>query len=378
MSERETWIGYARTLAEPVWRLLAARRLMKELPPIPGREDRTPYAPSEAFCRSFAGLAPWIELGLRNESVRAELGDLIGLASEALAAGMDPDSPDFFPFGQPGQPLVEAAFLAHGLFRAPTFWQSLDARVQEQTFQALASTRVTTPPRMNWLLFTGIVEAFLACQGQPYEQAGIDDALDEHERWYKGDGAYGDGPWFHHDYYNSFVIQPMLIDILDALNGWSGKTHPMTEAVHKRFVRYAAVQERMISPEGTFPPIGRSLAYRFGVFQHLAQAALQERLPDGLAPSQVRSALSCVIKRSLAMPGTFTDDGFLNIGIAGHQPSVGEHYISRGSCYLCCTALLPLGLPPEHPFWSGPDMDWTARRVWSGQDIAKDEALHDP
>ena len=32
--------------------------------------------------------------------------------------------------------------------------------------------------------------------------------------WYKGDGVYGDGPPFHWDYYNSFVIQPMLLNIL--------------------------------------------------------------------------------------------------------------------------------------------------------------------
>lgn len=35
------------------------------------------------------------------------------------------------------------------------------------------------------------------------------------EEWYKGDGWYGDGPDFHFDYYNSFVIQPMIIQVLD-------------------------------------------------------------------------------------------------------------------------------------------------------------------
>ena len=44
----------------------------------------------------------------------------------------------------------------------------------------------------------------------------VDYALRQHEQWYKGDGAYGDGPAFHWDYYNSFVIHPMLLDVLDA------------------------------------------------------------------------------------------------------------------------------------------------------------------
>ena len=44
----------------------------------------------------------------------------------------------------------------------------------------------------------------------------VDYALRQHDQWYKGDGIYGDGPQFHWDYYNSFVIHPMLLDVLDA------------------------------------------------------------------------------------------------------------------------------------------------------------------
>ena len=38
-------------------------------------------------------------------------------------------------------------------------------------------------------------------------------------------------------------------------------------------------------------------------------------------------------------------------------------------------ALLPLGLKPSHGFWTGPAEDWTARRLWNGQDAAADHAL---
>ena len=34
------------------------------------------------------------------------------------------------------------------------------------------------------------------------------------DEWYKGDAMYGDGVDFHMDYYNSFVIHPMLTDVL--------------------------------------------------------------------------------------------------------------------------------------------------------------------
>jgi hypothetical protein len=135
------------------------------------------------------------------------------------------------------------------------------------------------------------------------------------------------------------------------------------------------VQERLIAPDGTFPPIGRSLAYRCGAFQSLAQSALRGELPVGLAPGAVRSALTAVIRRTLDAPGTFTEEGWLTIGLAGHQPELGEGYISTGSAYLCAAVFLPLGLPVSDPFWSGPDGPWTSVTAWSGGRTAIDSAL---
>ena len=41
----------------------------------------------------------------------------------------------------------------------------------------------------------------------------IDYAVNKHLERFKGDAVYGDGDHFHWDYYNSFVIQPMLVDM---------------------------------------------------------------------------------------------------------------------------------------------------------------------
>jgi len=128
-------------------------------------------------------------------------------------------------------------------------------------------------------------------------------------------------------------------------------------------------------PEGTFPPVGRSLAYRCGAFQLLAQLALQHRLPPALPPGQVRSALTAVIKRSLEPKGTFDSNGWLTVGFCGHQPSVGETYISTGSVYLCTVAFLPLGLPPSDPYWSDPSLPWTSQKAYSGNEFPIDHAL---
>jgi len=149
----------------------------------------------------------------------------------------------------------------------------------------------------------------------------------------------------------------------------------MAAAIRERAVRYAAIQERMISPDGTYPVVGRSIAYRCGAFHLLADAALRHALPAEVKPEQVRGALTAVMRKTLGAAGTFDDKGWLQIGLAGHQPGLGEVYISTGSLYLCTTAFLPLGLPASDRFWSGAATPWTGRKVWSGADLKADHAL---
>jgi hypothetical protein len=131
----------------------------------------------------------------------------------------------------------------------------------------------------------------------------------------------------------------------------------------------------MIAPDGSYPPIGRSLAYRCGAFHLLAQMALRRSLPDGVSAAQVRGALTAVIRRTLEPADTFDADGWLRIGLCGHQPGVGETYISTGSLYLCSVAFLPLGLAATDDFWTSPPQPWTSRRAWSGQAFPLDHAL---
>ena len=45
------------------------------------------------------------------------------------------------------------------------------------------------------------------------------------------------------------------------------------------------------------------------------------------------AAPSAVIRRTIEAPGTFDTQGWLTIGFCGHQPRVGEYYISTGSVY---------------------------------------------
>ena len=376
-ADRDYWITMLRRLADPVLSNLANGALKTAMPVEQAAgADRRPVTHLEALGRLLAGLAPWIELpadASAEGQLRRKYADL---ARRAIARAVDPSSPDFMNFTKGGQPLVDAAFLAQGILRAPgALRESLDAGVATQLVAALESTRAISPGFNNWLLFSATVEAGLAKLGAAWDRVRVDYALRQHDQWYKGDGAYGDGPAFHWDYYNSFVIQPMLLDVLDVVRDESAVWKEMAGRVQARARRYAAVQERLIAPDGSFPPLGRSIAYRVGAMQLLAQMALRHALPDGVSPAQVRSALTAVIRRSLEAPETFDANGWLQIGFCGHQPGVGESYISTGSLYLCAVGFLPLGLPASDPFWADGAQPWTSVRAWSGRPFPIDRAL---
>ena len=365
-------------VAEPVLASLAEGKLRARLPHHAWERDRTNYAQLEAFGRTLAGVAPWLELG-PDETAEGQLrARFIELAVKSLVNATDPQSPDFMNFQQGGQPLVDAAFLAHGLLRAPhQLWGRLDSPQRSNVVAALKATRAVKPGESNWLLFSAMVEAALWQFTGECELKPIEYAVQRHEQWYLGDGTYGDGAEFHWDYYNSYVIQPMLLEVVRVC---AEKKHPLGELRPKilaRAQRYAVVQERLISPEGTFPVLGRSSAYRFGALQHLANTALRHELPGELKPGAVRGALTAVVRRMTEAPGTFDEQGWLQVGAVGHQPPIREGYISTGSLYLCLTGLVELGLPANDLFWTAPAGPWTQKRIWAGEDIAADHAYKD-
>ncbi|BFT71228.1 DUF2264 domain-containing protein [Paenibacillus sp. P36] len=375
-STRSYWVQTMLRIADPVLTALADKKLRATMPVENKKEEQRQYSHLEAFARTLVGIAPWLEtpaLDAEEEKLRTHY---VQLVRTALDAATDPESPDFMNFSHGFQPIVDTAFLSHAILRAPnTLWHGLESRVQSNLVQALKATRTRKPGFNNWLLFAAMTETALRFMGEDWDQMRVDFALKQHEQWYLGDGMYGDGPHYHADYYNSFVIQPMLVDIIEHVDTHYEDWAVMRKDILARAQRYAAVQERSISPEGTFPVIGRSLAYRFGAFQALAQTALRRELPIGVSPSQVRCALSAIIKRLIEAPGTFDEEGWLTIGLCGHQPELGEPYISTGSLYLCSAVFLPLGLPADDAFWSDADAPWTSQKVWSGQTVAIDKAI---
>ncbi len=362
-------------IAAPVLTAISQNKL-KQTMPVEGPPDRASYTHLEALGRLLAGMAPWLELGPDNTSEGKLRARDIQLAVQAISHAVDPGSPDSMNFDKGQQPLVDTAFLALALLRAPKqLWGNLGAADKANVVAALKKTRAIRPFESNWLLFSAIIEATLWKFTGECNQTAIEYAINRHMEWYKGDGVYGDGAHFHWDYYNSYVIHPMLLEVLRIC---AEKQHPLGKLYLvelERAQRYAVIQERLIAPDASFPVMGRSSAYRFGAFQTLSDIALMRQLPPSLDPGAVRSALTAVIRRMIEAPGTFDAHGWLRIGAVGHQPHIGEGYISTGSLYLCTAGLLHLGLPPDDPFWTAPARPWTQKQIWAGEDVSADHAI---
>ncbi len=379
-SVRDLWLDWLERLAMPVLEAAAVGELCERLPnQNPGRADTQS---SEALARTLAGIAPYLERACGNRREQELRNKLSALARRAIKAEVLPESKAWSPSGEglkgPEQPLVECAFLAEAILRAPNaLYFQLDEGAQHNLIAVLQASRRIIATGNNWLLFSAMVEAALKKMGEQWEPLRVSYAINQFAQWYKGDSAYGDGEFLHFDYYNSFVIQPFLFEIYEeCADEAQGHWLPFDE-IKRRATRHAAVLERMIAPDGSWPVLGRSMAYRCGCFHLLALLAQKEHLPDSLPAAQVRCALTAAMKRSLNASTTFDADGWLMIGLCGDQPSLGEFYINNGSIYLCAQALLPLGLPLEADFWSQPDCPFTSARAWSGQDIPADKALHD-
>ena len=234
-AERGYWVETMVRIVRPVYENLARGTLRRNMPVEvndgTNEGKRADVTHLEALGRSFNGIAPWLALGAEDTAegrLRAEMTDLV---VRAITNAVDPDSPDYMPFDRPGgQPLVDAAFFAEGLLRAKdAVWPRLDKVTQQRVVEELRRSRRIKPYESNWLLFSAMVEAALLEFTGECEMAPVEYALNRHMEWYKGDGWYGDGPSFHLDYYNSYVIQPMLLDVTAVMRAHAGR-RPMPHA----------------------------------------------------------------------------------------------------------------------------------------------------
>ena len=382
--DRDWMLGLLQRMAEPVLTAMAKGELKKrfalELSPTwDGRSPDVAYL--ECFGRLIAGIAPWLALpddATAEGRLRARLRQL---ALQSYAHAVDPASPDYLGWRSGGQALVDSSYFTNALIRAPqALWQPLDATTKRRIVGEIKGLRRVEPPYINWMLFAAMNEAFLLSVGEEADPMRTNVAIRKVNEWYVGDGWIKDGETFHFDYYNSYVMYPMLLEILEVLERhnapfWNGKPADLRAQALKRMQRYGEHLERFVSPTGTYPPIGRSLTYRTAVFQPLALLAWRKQLPASLPEGQVRAAMRAVHDAVWSDPTNFTKDGWLTLGFVGHHPELADIYSNNGSMYIASASLLALGLPAGDSYWTSPAQDWTQKKAFAGRAFPKDYAV---
>ena len=374
--DRAYWSDILYKMVSPVVLNLAAGTLKKNMPieKAPGyslKAEQVTYL--EAVGRTMAGIAPWLALPDDESSEGRQRKQLRLALLKGISNAVDPSNPDYLNFRTEQQPLVDAAFMAQGFLRAPkALWEPLDSVTKKRVVEEFKSMRNRSGSYNNWLLFAAISEAFLISVGEQADPARIDFALKKMPEWYAGDGWYSDGPRFSMDYYNSFVIQPMLVDLYAVMLRFNKVSEADYQLVLKRMLRHAEFQERIIGADGSFPPFGRSITYRTGSFQVLAHCSLLGKYPEQITPAQTRCAMTAMMKRMFTSCNNFNEKGWLVLGFCGSQPSVADYYTSTGSLYLATLGFLPLGLPASDPFWTAPPVDWSSKKAWNSLPFKKD------
>ncbi len=379
-TERQYWCDELYKMAYPILHEMSREQLHANMPievspQWDGRNKDVTYM--EAFGRLMDGLAPWLTLPDDDTPEGLQRKELREMALKCYKVAVDPDSPDYLLWRSEGQTLVDAAFLAESFLRGfDALWLPLDEMTKQRYIEEFTQLRRVTPAYSNWLLFASTVECFLMKVGAPYDNYRITMAFNKMEEWYVGDGWYSDGPAFAFNYYNSYVIQPMYVECLETVaeqNDWRPVQKASFDKALGRMQRHGVSLERLISPEGTFPAIGRSLTYRTGALLPLALLAWREWLPESLAAGQVRAAMTAVIKRMFNdSNANYNEHGYLRLGFNGAQPDMSDSYTNTGSLYLASFAFLPLGLPADHPFWTDESLSWTSKKAWEGDSFPKD------
>jgi hypothetical protein len=374
-ADRAFWVELMCRMAEPVLENMSRGELKKNMqvefsPTWDGRNGEVAYM--ETFGRLMAGIAPWFNLPDDDTPEGRRRAQLRRMALESYANAVDPDSPDCLMWEGHSQILVDAAYIAESFVRAPALWEALGQTTRERYIERFEGVRSIQPAYNNWLLFRGMVEAFLLSIGEKHDGFALSLAVRKMDEWYLGDGWYGDGPEFSLDYYNGYVIHPMLVEITEIME--SKKIHPAVgfDLALRRMQRYNRLLERLISPEATYPAMGRSVTYRMGAFQTLALSAWKYGLPEPLTPGAVRNSLTSVMRRMFADGRNFNDKGWLQLGFVGELPDLADYYTNTGSLYMTSLVFMPLGLPAGHEFWSAPDEKWTSQRAWDGEPFPKD------
>lgn len=298
----------------------------------------------EAYARPLWGLAPLLA-GAASDG--AEEADWARLWADGLAAGTDPEHPEYWgDVGPHDQRMVEMAGLSLAiLLDAESFWFSMPQAAQDRAGDWLRRINAHPTADNNWLFFRVLTNLALRKVGQDWSKDATAAALDRLDEFHLGNGYYRDGKWYQLDYYT-----PMGMHFYGLL---IAKLVPDVFPDHAKRYRararaFAQEFQHWFADDGAAVPFGRSMTYRFaqGAFWSAAAFADEEVLPWGRIKALVLRHLRWWAEQPIA-----ERDGILTIGYSYPNLLMSEAYNAPGSPYWALKIFIILALQEDHPFW---------------------------
>lgn len=277
-----------------------------------------------------------------------------------IRRGTDPEDPWYW--GNHGDYEVKGtnfAFIAQVCPEA--FWEPFNRAEQDQILRFLQGlTRNRAFDNNHWYFHMTPVP-LLERYGMASNRAFLNDMFERILAWYHGDGWFLDGSNKGFDYYNLWGFQlfnHMLVHLDPEWRALFG------ERIRETTLAFEGSLPYLFGRDGAPVPFGRSLPYRFAVNSAIGYAQLSGF--SGMDPGLARRMASGVL-RYFWENGALGPDGLLEPGWHGPNTAMAEPYTDRGSPYWAAHGLVPLLLPPDHPFWTATEApmpaDGTGGRV---------------
>ena len=122
----------------------------------------------------MSGISPWLNLEGGSESEIALRNKYRQLVLQAIANSVNPKAADYMEWDNGNQRLVDASFLAFSMIRSPWIWNNLSDTTKQQFVAAMVKMRKVNPVVNNWILGSGMIEAFFCHYGYPYDEMRVD------------------------------------------------------------------------------------------------------------------------------------------------------------------------------------------------------------
>ncbi|KAK5048258.1 hypothetical protein LTR84_005928 [Exophiala bonariae] len=384
LQTREDVVRASKALLRPLLKYFSTGSARVRLPVASGTHFDETAAQLEGYARPLwvvgallmAGDADW---------------DLIQPWFNGLATGSDPDHPDYWgAIKDYDQRMVEAEMISFTLLAAPraVLWDKLEPQTQNNLIRWLQDINNREIHKANWLwfrVFANLALIRVADTKLNEIRPQMENDLSQLDTFYLGHGWSGDGDWRSVDqdeeewrtysttglahtgssgrradfYSGSFAIQfSQLLYVRFARD----LDPTRTEKYCQQARQFGAGFWRFFDAEGAVIPFGRSLTYRFACAGYFAALAFAD-VPNMPEPLASHGAVKGFLLRHLRWwarhsEDIFYPDGTMNLGWLYPNMYMTEDYNSPQSVYWALKALIVVGLPANHLFWTQPELPY--------------------